>query len=49
MFYFYSHSILTLEVDTTIIIVIVILQAGNWRTECARDAMASKCWTGNLC
>lgn len=45
MFYFCSHSILTLEVDTVIIIVTVILQAGNWRTECAHDAMASKCWT----
>lgn len=29
MFYFCSHSILTLEVDTIIIIVIVILQAGT--------------------
>lgn len=46
MFYFCSHSILTLEVDTIIIIVTAILQAGNWRTECAHDAMASKCWTG---
>lgn len=48
MFYFCSHSILTLEVDTIIIIIIVtvVLQAGIWRTECAHDAMASKCWTG---